>query len=107
MRDALKAAREWGTRPLVMLGSPLAGDDWSEADRFLAQALTLHDADICPGGCGHYLDETSVIDGWHEVKTIVCDACQARDMDREERKDDPPVPGALAYVVSTREDPAV
>lgn len=95
MLDALSAAREWGTRPTVMLlGAPSAGD-WSEADRWLAQAATLHDADKCPGGCGHYLDETSELDGWHEVGVTHCDACAARDRWTGENK---PEPGELAYV---------
>lgn len=91
MCDALTAAREWGVRPMVMLGVPAA--DWSEADRFLAQALTLHDKDLCPGGCGHYLDETSEMDGWHEVDSITCDACRARDEDQTK-----PQPGELRFV---------
>lgn len=91
MRDALTAAREWGVRPTVMLDVPSLA--WSEADRLLAQALTLHDRDLCPGGCGHYLDETSEMDGWHEVKRITCDACRARDED-----DIKPEPGELRYV---------
>lgn len=84
-----------------MLGSPLAGDTWTECDRYLAQALTLHDAALCPGGCGHYLDETSEMDGWHEAHTVTCDACAARDRHHDEHKD-VQVPGQLTYVSSTR-----
>lgn len=94
MRDALTAAREWGAQPTTMLGVPAA--DWSEADRFLAMALTLHDRDLCPGGCGHYLDETSEMDGWHEVQHTVCDACRARD-----ESQDQPQPGELRWVRRT------
>lgn len=80
---------------MEMLGVP--SRPWSEANRFLAQALTLHDKDLCPGGCGHYMDETTDIDGWHEVHKTVCDACAARDRD-----DSKPQPGELRYVVDTR-----
>lgn len=84
-----------------MLGVPRGR--WSEVDRKLAQALTLHDKDVCPGGCGHYLDETSTEDGWHEAHTLVCDACAARDKyNAELSKNDSRVPGTLVYV--TRED---
>jgi len=91
VRDALTAAREWGAQPMDMLGIP--SRPWSEANRYLAQALTLHDKDLCPGGCGHYLDETSDVDGYHEVKSIHCDACRARDDSQ-----DKPQPGELRYV---------
>lgn len=66
------------------------------ADRTLALALTLHDAALCPGGCGHYLDETSEMDGWHEARTLTCDACRARDADETETK-----PGQMRYVIDT------
>lgn len=79
-----------------MLG--LLSRPWSEANRLLAQALTLHDKDLCPGGCGHYLDETCDADGWHEVDKVFCDACRARDEDK-----DKPEPGELRYVKDTRE----
>lgn len=73
---------------------------WSEEDRALAVALDLHERALCPGGCGHYLDETSEEDGWHEVHTVVCDACAARDRYREETKDREP--GEILYI--TRSD---
>lgn len=69
----------------------------SQTDRDLALALTLHDAALCPGGCGHYLDDTSGVDGWHEVHRIVCDACRARDADDKETG-----PGEMRYVTDTR-----
>ena len=81
-----------------MLGVLDAGT-WSEADRFLAQALTLHDMDLCPGRCGFYLDETSDQDGHHRVDRIVCGACAAVDIDQEDTKDEEKVPGELSYVV--------
>ena len=68
----------------------------SETDRALALALTLHDAAVCPGGCGHYLDETSEMDGWHELGKIVCDACRVRDADETES-----MPGEMRYVKHT------
>ena len=97
MRDALIAAREWHAQPLEMLGLPSRA--LSEANRLLAQALTLHDKDLCPGGCGHYLDETTGpdADGWFESESVCCDACRARDDNR-----DKPEPGELRYVVDTR-----
>lgn len=63
----------------------------------LGQALTMHDKALCPGGCGHYLDETSHQDGWHEVKSVTCGACATRDQyakDNTERQ-----PGEIRYVV--------
>lgn len=98
MRDALVAAREWKARPSTMLGVLDVGD-WSEADRYLAQALTLHDGDLCPGGCGFYLDETAEMDGYHSVKRLTCDACGEMDRDRIEHEGAERVPGELAYVV--------
>lgn len=97
MRDALTAAREWGAQPMDMLGIP--SRPWSEANRYLAQALTLHDKDLCPGGCGHYLDDTSGADadGWFECESTYCDACRARDDNKDQ-----PQPGELRYVVDTR-----
>lgn len=91
MRDALTAAREWGGRPLRWLRSPLSvGPDWSEADYTLAQALTLHDKDLCPGGCGFYLDETSHTDGHYRSDSVYCDACATRDQrDKDERDRQP------------------
>ena len=77
-----------------MLGVPSL--PWSEADRLLALALTLHDLDLCPGGCGHYLDETSQLDGWHEPHHVLCDACRARDEDSTKLQ-----PGEMTYVIST------
>ena len=95
MRDALTMARSWGWRPSEAVGGPITREK-SEADWALAMALTLHDKDLCPGRCGGYLDETSHLDGWHESRRIVCDACRARDEDSE-----PLRPGELAYVVNT------
>lgn len=80
---------------MEMLGVP--SRPWSEANRALAQALTLHDKALCPGGCGYYLDETSGQDGCHESKTIICGACATRDQDDKERTER--VPGELRYIV--------
>ena len=80
-----------------MLGMPAL--DGSEVDRLLAIALTLHDRDICPGGCGMYLDETLDVDGWHSYHKVVCDGCAARDSDEEDRQ-----PGQLGYVTDDRKD---
>lgn len=101
MRDALAAAQLWGgVRPtsLISTGRPTVGD-WSEADRLLAIAWSLDRAALCPGGCGHYLDETLESSGEHTVEHKLCGACEARDLDREERKNEPPVPGELTIVV--------
>lgn len=80
---------------MEMLGFP--SRPWSEANRLLAQALTLHDKDLCPGGCGHYLDETCEEDGFHEAETLICDACAARERltgDPERKRE----PGELVFV---------
>lgn len=79
-------------------GVPTTGD-WSEADRFLAIAWSLDKQALCPGGCGHYLDETLDSSGEHSVKHEICGACEARDLDRDERKSEPSVPGELTVVV--------
>lgn len=77
----------------------------SEANRLLAMALTLHDRDKCPGGCGHYLDETTQTDGWFEAHDdLVCDACAARERLRGEQEK--PEPGSMTYVVDTRKSAA-
>ncbi len=78
-----------------MLGIPTRVP-WSEVDRYLAQALTIRDASLCPGGCGHYLDETSEMDSWHEERRIRCDACAAK---AEAEKQEPTQPGELSYAV--------
>lgn len=72
---------------------------WSDDDRALARALDLFEQSLCPGGCGHHLDETAGIDGWHEARTIVCDACAARDRFVTDREKDSRVPGEMIYVV--------
>lgn len=101
MRDALAAAQLWaGVRPTALMstGVPTTGD-WSEADRLLAVAWSLDKAAMCPGGCGHYLDETLESSGEHSIKHEICGACEARDLDRDERKSEPSVPGELTVVV--------
>lgn len=65
----------------------------------LAQALTIHDKDLCPGGCGHYLDETANQDGWHEVHSLVCGACATRDQHDKEHTER--APGELRYVTES------
>ena len=80
-----------------MLGVPRGR--WSEVDRKLAIALTLHDKDVCPGGCGHYLDETVEMDGFHTAHVVVCDACSARDRHNDEAaKTGTRTPGSLTYI---------
>lgn len=51
---------------------------WSPRDRELAKALMLHEASLCPG-CGQPAHETEDTDleGWWQVETIPCTACQA------------------------------
>lgn len=95
MRDALTSAREWGAQPLEMLG--VSSGRWSEANRVLAQALTIHDQDLCPGGCGYYLDETADEDGHYEAHVVQCDACATRDRIPDD-SDYKRQPGELAYV---------
>lgn len=77
---------------------PTTGD-WSEADRLLAIAWSLDKQALCPGGCGQYLDESTEHDAsMYDMERMVCGACEARDMDRDEHKSEPPVMGELAYV---------
>lgn len=90
-------AKEWGVPPLKALGSPLARNSWTEADRMLAHAYTLDTKILrCPCGCGGYSDVTLTSDGWHEVETVICDAKRAMD---EHRKESEPEPGEVAYPV--------
>lgn len=70
---------------------------WSEADRFLAQALTLHDASLCPCGCGGYADVTLEHDGYHEIKILQCDA--RAELDRYAKDNPEPEPGELRVPV--------
>ena len=96
--DGLRSAQKWGVPPLTMFWR--AGAEWSDEDRLLAMALDLHERDLCPGGCGHYLDQTSEEDGYHVAHSLVCDACATRDRytgEREQRQ-----PGEIVYV--ERED---
>lgn len=93
MLDGLRSAQKWGVPPLTMFWR--AGQEWSDEDRLLAVALDLHEGDLCPGGCGHYLDQTSEEDGWHEAHTVTCDACAARDRHRQESESQP---GEMVYV---------
>ena len=71
----------------------------SEADHLLILEWKIDQDALCPGGCGHYLDETSEMDGFHKVERVTCDACAARDDDREDHKDEESIPGELTYVV--------
>lgn len=74
-----------------------SGAEWTDEDRLLAIALDLHEADLCPGGCGHYLDQTAEEDGWHDAHSVVCDACAARDRYLKEKGENRE-PGELVYV---------
>lgn len=94
----LRSAQKWGVPPLTMFWRE--GTDWSDEDRLLALAFDLHESDVCPGGCGHYLDETTEVDGWHEAHTVVCDACAARERHLSDHAENRQ-PGELVYV--TRE----
>ena len=96
MLDALRTAKAWGAVPSVILGTGLPA--WCEEDRLLALALTLHDADLCPGGCGYYLDETRNQDGFHHVETEYCGACAARDEHQREARGIEPLPGEMIYI---------
>ena len=99
VRDALVAAREWRVPPRRMLGMrPL---DQSEVDRLLMLALTLHDLDKCPCGCGGYADVTLAVDGWHDADSVTCDARRAMD---EHRKAQPEQPGELLFARYTGDD---
>ena len=86
MVDVLRTAKGWGQAPSTILGTRLPV--WCEEDRLLSLALTDYEAALCPGGCGHFLDETIPDDGMHEATPQYCDACAARDEYRHEHRDD-------------------
>lgn len=57
---------------------------------------------LCPGGCGHYLDEAHDDDNdrGYEVREELCHACAAREeWQRDHEGKDRPEPGTLTYVV--------
>lgn len=74
LRAVLRTARDWGVSPRRFQGNEptrrLIRDsrqqvvrvesepEWDDDDRALAMALTLYEADACPG-CGHQLSETT------------------------------------------------
>lgn len=100
----LRTAKEWQVSPSRFLG--LAGK-WGEVDSLLASALTLHEAMLCPGGCGQYVDEAhdDVNDGAFVIDDkLVCHACAAKD---EWSRGDRPEPGAIPRLVNQRRVPRV
>ena len=74
----MKAARDWGTTPLVMLlgdDDPKHGSWATRRNRLLATALTIHESQIC-GGCGQPLHESTDPDGPdYSVEDYVCRGC--------------------------------
>jgi len=102
VREALTAAREWGEKPRYMLGLPAV--DRSEVDRLLMLALTIHDADKCPCGCGGYADVTLEVDGWHEAAAKRCDARRAMEDYRKEHPNAEPGELVYAYLDEGDED---
>lgn len=72
--------------------------DWSDRDRGLAEALTIVEDGLCPGGCGQKRDLAwnGDTDGWWESHEVVCAACAELERAQKEAKE--PEPGVLRYV---------
>ena len=66
-------------RPLEFLGVEERGP-WTDTDRLLAEALTVHERMICECGWNRRHAWDPDMDGWFEVDdSSVCQACAARE----------------------------
>ena len=81
---------------------------WTDTDRVLAQAWSINSSLVCPG-CGQFIDETTDMDGWHEVEEATCDGCRV--LEEAQKGDTDPEPGLKRYVVRavdyTRSSPSI
>jgi hypothetical protein len=61
--------------------------EWDEEQRGWAYALADIEADLCPGGCGQPLVESTAVgaDDDYDVRFIQCHACAARARRTEDR----------------------
>lgn len=89
----------------VLRGQVAPGSRWTEHDRTLAVALTLHEAGLCQG-CGHPVEETTAgSEAWHYEAPIPhrCHACTALAQRQEEYRE-AETPHALRYRVLRVDD---
>lgn len=100
---ALRAARAWGTDPLVYLGHTEPGKPWSKRSRALAEGLMLYEENINQYGIPIQEATDPEMDGWYEIDDSVVDYAVAAMEDY--RKNNKNVePGAQLRVVNTRVD---
>lgn len=67
--------------------------EWTDEDLDWAIAQAAEDADICPGGCGHHLSETTHPDAEGEYTAPLptrCHACTPLEQRKEEYRESPP-----------------
>lgn len=75
--------------------------EWDDEERAWAYALTDVEAEMCPGGCGQPLAESTAVgaDEDYDVLFVQCHACATRARRQEDRSN----PGELLRVVNTTE----
>jgi len=100
--NAIKTAREWGVPPLVILAEAQPSDGWTPADRKLAQALTILEAETC-GQCGvpvwlAYSTDNRV---QFKIESSFCYACAVLEQDRRDHEKKKSKPGEVRTVQPT------
>ncbi len=102
----MRTARDYRLPYGVMVGARESG--WSDKDRLLALALTMHEDGL--HSCGHpkSLAFSADSDGIWEVVTHVCEACAAVQNHKQASEGRKPMPGEGFGVANTlRDDEAV
>jgi hypothetical protein len=90
--------------------------EWTDADRGLLLGLGMWEATLCPGGCGHTIDQAwhTDNDGWFEVQGFKCYACTElaggddvvfHQVDSTRSPDDPPLAPFELGVTTFAPDP--
>jgi hypothetical protein len=66
--------------------------EWTEQDVAEVLALAEHEARLCPGGCGHLLDDTTTPEDTgpeFNAKVVTCRACADRLAVQRSKENDP------------------
>lgn len=98
----LRTARDYRLPWSVMVGTRESG--WTDKDRILALALTMHEDGL--HSCGHpkSIAFSPWSDGYFEVRSQVCQACAAGEMYARTHKDHKGAPGEVFGVANTLRD---
>lgn len=120
LRAVLRTARDWGVSPRRFQGNEptrrLIRDsrqqvvrvesepEWDDDDRALALALTVYEADLCPG-CQQPLSETTKLENQFKYQAqpaVRCHYCTASAIGAEQYQESPQ-PGALLIPVELKQ----